>query len=97
MLLLVLGGGSFLAVRYAEQHYPEHLPWTPLDLDDPIGTFTGCKLSALAGEPHQCRQLLDDAQIDYRPLPSRTEGPHCGYDDAVLPDPLSCLARLPPR
>jgi hypothetical protein len=83
LLLLLIAGGGFLAVRYAERHYPEHLPWTPLDLDDPIGTFTGRKLSALGEKPLRCRQLLTDAHIDYRPLPKRTEGPHCGYSNAV--------------
>lgn len=82
LLLLVVGGG-FIAVRYAERHYPEHLPWTPLDLGDPIGTFTGRKLTALGQEPLRCRQLLKDANIDHRTLSTRRDGPHCGYGNAV--------------
>ena len=76
LALLTLLGGSFLAVRYAERQYPEHLPWTALDLDHSIGTFTGRKLSALAGEPLQCHQLLKDVHSDFRIVPSRADGPN---------------------
>ena len=48
---------------------PQDLPWTALQLDQPVGYFTGRKLAALDGEYRQCRQLLDAANISYRPLP----------------------------
>jgi hypothetical protein len=83
VVLASVAGGGFLAVRYAERHYPQHLPWTPLDLGDPIGAFTGRKLAALAGQPLRCRALLKDAQVAYVAQPARAEGPHCGYDNAV--------------
>ena len=57
-------------------------PWTPLDLGEPPGLFTGRKLAALGDEGPECRRLLRRAGVAYRSLPSRHAG-QCGYDDAV--------------
>lgn len=48
---------------------PQDLPWTKLDLDEPIGFFTGRKLARLDGQFAYCRNLLDEAGISYQPLP----------------------------
>lgn len=61
---------------------PQDLPWTPLDLTQPPGLFTGRKLAALGEDFPACRRLLDDAGVRYTALPPRREG-QCGYDDAV--------------
>lgn len=61
---------------------PQDLPWTPLDLGEPVGLFTGRKLTGLADDFPACRQLLDRAGIRYTALPPRQDG-QCGYDDAV--------------
>jgi hypothetical protein len=82
LLLGLLGFAGLLAYGYARNH-PEDLPWTRLDLSEPLGIFTGRKLASLADEPEQCRQLLGDAGIRFTALPPRTAGPQCGYDDAV--------------
>jgi len=57
-------------------------PWTPLDLGEPAGLFTGRKLAALHGDLLTCERLLRRAGVQYRALPTRREG-QCGFDDAV--------------
>ena len=61
---------------------PQDLPWTALDLGQPIGAFTGRKLTALTQDFAQCRALLDRAGVNYTVLPPRFSG-QCGYADAV--------------
>lgn len=62
---------------------PQDLPWTGLDLGEPIGLSTGRKLTALGGDFGQCRALLDRAGVRYTVLPVRRDGAHCGYADGV--------------
>jgi hypothetical protein len=62
---------------------PQDLPWTPLDLSQPIGAFTGRKLTALGEDFGACRALLDRAGVRYTALPPRDDGSRCGYSDAV--------------
>lgn len=54
----------------------------PLDLGQPVGLFTGRKLTALTQDKAQCLALLDRAGIRYTALP-QIGGDQCGYDDAV--------------
>lgn len=64
---------------------PQDLPWTALDLGQPVGLFTGRKLTALVDEPARCRALLDRAGVAYTAVPARRpagEG-SCGYDEAI--------------
>ncbi|MCH4893155.1 extensin [Sphingomonas sp. SFZ2018-12] len=61
---------------------PQDLPWTPLDLAQPIGIATGGKLTALTRDFAQCRALLDQAGVRFQPLAAVTEGA-CGYADGV--------------
>jgi len=61
---------------------PQDLPWTPLDLGQPIGLFTGRKLTALGGDGAACRSLLSQSGVRFTALPRRGDG-QCGYDDAV--------------
>lgn len=60
----------------------ENLPWTPLDLRDPVGLFTGAKLAALDDDPARCLALLNQAGVSYRRLPPRS-GDHCGWRLAI--------------
>lgn len=83
-LLLFLGIAIFAGLLlhgYARNH-PEDMPWTPLDLTQPVGTFTGRKLAGLRGEAEQCRALLSRAGVEFRALPPLSSG-QCGYDDGV--------------
>lgn len=80
---------------------PQDLPWTPLDLDAPIGLATAGKLASTDGP--SCKALLDKADIAYRAL-SDSRRAQCGFDDGVVwthggrrairyepaPPPLAC-------
>ncbi|MDB5703677.1 MAG: Extensin-like protein [Sphingomonas bacterium] len=61
---------------------PRDLPWTPLDLSEPIGAFTGRKLAGLTRDFPKCRALLDRAGVHYIVLPPVHAGV-CGYADGV--------------
>ena len=82
LLLALLGFGALLLYGHARRH-PEDLPWTELDLAQPIGAFTGRKLAALHGETPRCIALLGRAGVHFETLPGRSEGPECGYDHAI--------------
>ena len=62
---------------------PQDVPWAPLDLGQPIGLFTGRKLTALTENFPQCRALLDRAGVRYTVLPPRKGDGQCGYSDGV--------------
>lgn len=62
---------------------PQDLPWAPLDLGQPIGLFTGRKLTALTEDFPQCRALLDRAGVRYTVLPPRKGEGQCGYSDGI--------------
>jgi hypothetical protein len=81
LLLTVAGFGGMLLYGYARNH-PQDLPWTQLDLTQPVGAMTGRKLTALRGDPKQCRSLLAHAGIEFQALPARGRG-QCAYSDAV--------------
>lgn len=61
---------------------PQDLPWTPLDLSEPIGLFTGRKLAGLTKDFPKCRALLDKAGVRYTVLAPVRAGT-CGYNDGV--------------
>ena len=82
LLAALLAAAGLLAWGHFRSH-PEDLPWTKLDLAQPIGAFTGRKLAGLAGEGEQCLALLGRAGIRYTSLPPRQPSAQCGYRDAV--------------
>lgn len=61
---------------------PQDSPFTPLDLTQPIGMFTGRKLASLGDSTRECHTLLFRAGVRYRPLPAGGSG-QCSYDNAV--------------
>ena len=83
VLVLGLAGlGALLLYGYGRSH-PQDLPWTPLDLSQPVGAFTGRKLAALVGQGEQCRRLLERAGVRFSALAPRAPLAQCGYSDAV--------------
>jgi hypothetical protein len=82
LLLGLIAFAGLLFYGYARNH-PEDLPWTELDLSQPVGAFTGRKLAGLGDSARQCRALLERAGIDFTALPPRSTDSQCGYDDAV--------------
>ena len=65
---------------------PWDLPWTKVNLAEPVGLFTGSKLAALGTDYPLCRALLDRAGVRYAKLAPIAVG-RCGYADAVRLDP----------
>ncbi len=90
LLLGLLGFGALLLLGYSRNH-PEDMPWTELDLTQPVGAFTGRKLADLRGDFDRCQGLLGRAGIRYTALPPRSGGEQCGYDDAVRLRPGGAL------
>ena len=82
LLLAAAASGALLVFGHARRH-PEDVPWTSLDLGQPVGTFTGRKLADLADDGPRCRALLDRAGVRFTALAPLREGPQCGYDAAV--------------
>ena len=82
-LFSVLAIGLIEVRGYMDRH-PQDLPWTAIDLDDPVGQFTAGKLAALGDDAPRCRQLLQDAGTLDRPAPDRLAGDDCGYSDGVV-------------
>jgi hypothetical protein len=75
LCLLLLG---YAVVRQR----PQDLPWTSIDLGQPIGLFTGRKLAALTGERTQCLALLERAGVAHSAMQPGGAG-QCAYADAV--------------
>lgn len=83
-LVALLAAG---AQRFAARH-PEHLPWTPLDADAPVGWATRAKLARLGADPAACRAWLAREGVAFTPVPDRVTAPGCGFTGAVrLSDP----------
>lgn len=74
---------ALLVYGYSRRN-PQDMPWTQLDLDAPIGLFTGRKLTGLTSDAPRCRMLLKKAGARFTALPPRKDG-QCGYDDGVRP------------
>ena len=81
LLLGALGALALIAYAYL-RHRPQDLPWTDLDLAQPIGMFTGSKLAALTGDANGCRALLDRAGVSYVAMKLKGTG-QCRHSDAV--------------
>jgi hypothetical protein len=82
LVLCLLGFGAMLLYGYSRNH-PEDMPWTELDLAQPIGAFTGHKLAALDREGGSCKALLRRTGVRFNALPPRSGSAQCGYADAV--------------
>lgn len=62
--------------------HPEDSPFTPLDLTQPVGMFTGRKIASLSDDTRQCHTLLFRAGVRYQSLPPAGQN-QCAYDNAV--------------
>ncbi|WP_265530252.1 extensin-like domain-containing protein [Sphingomicrobium marinum] len=82
-----MAGAAFLGWREYQRllrEEPQLFPWTPLDLADPIGSFTDDKLAALTTDAPRCRALLEAAETGDAPAPAiASDTPQCGYDDGM--------------
>lgn len=83
--LALVAAAAILAYGYARNH-PQDMPWTPLDLSQPVGAFTGAKLVGLTDDLPKCGALLARAGVRYTNLAPVSAG-ECGYADGVRLDP----------
>ncbi len=82
LLLVLIAAGGLYAREHVRRH-PQDVPWTRLDLRDPIGMFTVQKLAALGERPAQCRALLVDAGTADISAPQKRSSVDCGYADGI--------------
>jgi hypothetical protein len=94
-LLVILAGAAFFARDHIRRH-PQDVPWTQLDLEHPIGAFTGRKLAALGDGPEQCRALLENAGAEDERAPPVSAGDQCGYDNGIRLRPEGRPVRYTP-
>lgn len=66
---IALSAGALAAWGWLSSH-PEHNPWAPLDLRDPIGLATAGKMAALKENVEQCHIALRRSEVPFRALPS---------------------------
>ena len=95
-LVLALAAAALLLWAVTRARAPD-LPWTPLDLGERPGLFTGRKLAALGDDAPKCRALLTAAGVRFARVAGRREGPSCGYTGAVrlLPGGARRIALAP--
>ena len=82
VIFAVLLGAAF-AFYALLRNRPQDLPWTRLDLGQPIGLFTGRKLAGLTDDFPRCRALLRAAGVRYDVLAPVKRGERCGYSDGL--------------
>ncbi len=84
VLLGIAAGFAWREYQRLVREEPERFPWTPLSLSDPIGPYTGRKLTALGEDPARCEALLDALGSPPRIAPPRRPADAaCGYDRAI--------------
>lgn len=83
MILFLLIAGAALVLLTLARSRPQDVPWTPLDLGQPIGAFTGRKLAGLGEDFGQCQALLTRAGVRYDRLAPVTRQDQCGYSNGV--------------
>ena len=96
MLAALLGAAGLFGWREYQRlvrDQPERFAWTPLNLSDPIGAYTGRKLSALGTKPGQCQDLLDAIGSGDRVVGERRgNDAACGYDAGIELRPVDRAA-----
>ena len=82
LVWLALTGAAALSLYAFSRARPQDMPWTTLDLAQPVGLFTGRKLAALTQDYAGCRAALDKAGIGYAAVGPRGEG-QCAHSDSM--------------
>ena len=95
-ITLLFGGALGLtAWRWIAAH-PQHNPWAPLRLDDPVGWATGRKVAHLRAAPGECRAFLTRSDIAFEALPPAGAGACLRADRTLaLPEPSTGLVLRP--
>lgn len=83
LLVFAVMLGLAFALYAVLRNRPQDLPWTRLDLGQPVGAFTGRKLAGLTGDLAKCHALLRSAGVRFDALAPVRRGESCGYADGV--------------
>ncbi|AOL23683.1 hypothetical protein Ga0102493_112673 [Erythrobacter litoralis] len=89
LFALAVAGSSWLRA------HPEHNPWAPLDLRDPLGMATAGKLAALRDDPGECRAVLERSAVAYEALDPAGEG-ECARPDRTRLETYPLAPDTPP-
>jgi hypothetical protein len=85
LFLLFIGLVGLMAERAIP---PQHKPWTPLRLIDPVGAATGLKVVRAGQDPALCRAILRKAGVEFTefsgPMTPRMSALGCSTADAVV-------------
>lgn len=57
-------------------------PWSPINLNDDINFLTSYKISQLQADYTRCRNVLNDTDISFTPLPDRNAG-ECRLENQI--------------
>lgn len=75
--------------------HPEHNPWAPLDLRDPMGWATDRKIAAVRDDVGECRAVLERSDVEFAALSPTGEG-SCARPDRTVVDGLPLSPATPP-
>ncbi|MEL7190416.1 MAG: extensin family protein [Pseudomonadota bacterium] len=73
LLIAIAAAVLFAGWRWLAAN-PQHNPWAPLDISDPIGMATARKLAAMRDDVGQCRAVLERSGVEYSALEPVGEG-----------------------
>jgi hypothetical protein len=80
-IILIMAAGVAALANWTVP--PQHLPWKPLSLADPVGLATHAKVEA-SGGGMACRALLTSNGVSFQDVPDQTSGDFCAIRDALL-------------
>jgi len=87
-LVLIMVGGVVALANWITP--PQHLPWTPLTLAQPVGLATAVKVAATPAGP-DCRAILTKGGVTFQDIPDKTDGFCVIHDALTLTGGLSAL------
>ena len=65
---------------------PQHNPFAPLSVEDPLGLSTATKLARMKSDPVRCFGYLDESDVRYSRLEDTSPEASCGFHDALTLD-----------
>ena len=87
-LVLMMVGGVVALANWVVP--PQHLPWKPLTLAQPVGVATGVKVAATPAGA-DCRAILTQGGVTFQDVPDQTSGFCVIHDALTLTGGMSAL------
>ena len=95
LILIAMAGLAIFAGWIWLKAHPEHDPWAPLDLRDPIGMATATKLAGLRDDTGECRVVLERSFVSYEALDPAGQG-ECARPDRTRLESYPLSPDTPP-